>query len=61
MLLYFFMSEMYKSNDMANYFLLFSENGADCLFSLCMVNHFAWEINSIIKHAAQKFQLLMAA
>lgn len=48
----------------ACYFLLLSGNGAGSLRSLCVVNHihFAWEINSIIKHAAlQKFQLPIAA
>lgn len=48
----------------ACYFLLLFGNGSGSLRSLCVVNHihFAWEINSIIKHAAlQKFQLLMEA
>lgn len=48
----------------ACYFLLLFGNGAGSLRFPCVVNHihFAWEINSIIKHAAlQKFQLPMAA
>lgn len=48
----------------ACYFLLLFGNGAAYLRSLCLVNHihFAWEINSVIKHAAlQKFQLPLAA
>lgn len=47
----------------ACYFLLLFGSGAGFLRSLCVVNHihFAWEINSIIKHAAlQKFQLPVA-